>query len=59
MRATIALAALACTLFLSACGIKGPLYLPPIPEEGQTTAPAADRGETAAPAASDDGSAQP
>ncbi|MDR0634076.1 MAG: lipoprotein [Azoarcus sp.] len=59
MRATIALAALACTLFLPACGIKGPLYLPPVPEEGQTTAPAEDQGETTAPAASDDGGAQP
>ena len=57
MRAMIALAALACTLFLSACGIKGPLYLPPVPEEGQPAAPATGHGE-AAPPASDDSSAQ-
>jgi predicted small lipoprotein YifL len=29
MRTTIAVTALGCTLFLSACGIKGPLFLPP------------------------------
>lgn len=39
MRAKLPLIALCCAL-LSACGIKGPLYLPPPPG----TSPAADAG---------------
>ncbi|MDR2092717.1 MAG: lipoprotein [Azoarcus sp.] len=37
MRATIAVTTLACVLFLSACGIKGPLYLPPVPSENENS----------------------
>ncbi|MCL1824672.1 MAG: lipoprotein [Betaproteobacteria bacterium] len=33
------MAAAACALLLSACGIKGPLYLPPT-DQAPTTAPA-------------------
>ena len=38
MRALIA--ATACALFLSACGIKGPLYLPPVDPAPANTSPA-------------------
>ncbi|MDR3214338.1 MAG: lipoprotein [Azoarcus sp.] len=57
MRATIALTVLAGTLFLSACGIKGPLFLPPVPEEDRTVVPVenGDHGE-AATTMSDDAS---
>ncbi|MDR0702082.1 MAG: lipoprotein [Azoarcus sp.] len=49
MRATIAVTILACVLFLSACGIKGPLYLPPVPaENGSSPAGNGHRGNGAA-----------
>ncbi|MDR1063377.1 MAG: lipoprotein [Azoarcus sp.] len=48
MRATIAVTALVCVLLLSACGIKGPLYLPPVPtEEGDRPAGNGHRSDEA------------
>ncbi len=42
MRATLIAAVLGSTLFLSGCGIKGPLYLPEIPVAPPQAAPAID-----------------
>ncbi|MDR0717060.1 MAG: lipoprotein [Azoarcus sp.] len=56
MRAMTTLATIACALFVPACGIKGPLYLPSPPSvpAGQATAPAAHDGRNSA---NDDASA--
>jgi predicted small lipoprotein YifL len=40
MHPTTAVTALVCVLFLSACGIKGPLYLPPSSTEEDGARPA-------------------
>ncbi|MFN4063603.1 LPS translocon maturation chaperone LptM [Parazoarcus communis] len=42
MRATIPALALASAMFLSACGIKGPLYMPERPQQAGTSSQAAE-----------------
>lgn len=51
MRATLIAAVLGSTLFLSGCGIKGPLYLPQIPVAPLQPAPAVDADHSKAPSA--------
>jgi predicted small lipoprotein YifL len=59
MRATIAVTTLACALFLSACGIKGPLFLPPVPAENETAPAENGDHDDVWPAPGDNSAVQP